>query len=281
MQSNKLTRIVARSSLAPIAALPTRTMAIAKHDSKVIRSSVKWLVSSREHHNYTYDLTSRNREHLAWYLTQVTGSKVFDTRRWLAEAEEDGVLRTTLAHGVATSNRRGLADKRIRYGRRIAWYACVRALKPKHVVETGVDKGHGSCLIAAALLRNAQEGHPGRLSALDINPDAGYLIRDRYRDVVDLVIGNSLESIPRLTEPVDFFIHDSWHSVEHEEAEFLLVEDRLSPSAVLLTDNAADTDVLVRHAEKTGRRFLYFQEIPDQHWFPGEGTGIAWRDAPR
>lgn len=278
MKTNALSRRVARSPLAPIAAFPVRTMSVLRHDARVLKTSVRWLVNSREHHNYTYDLTARNREHLACFLAAVTGAPVRNFQCWLNEVEQDHFLRATLAKGVATSDRRGLADKAVRYGRRIGWYACVRALKPKHVVETGIDKGLGSCLIAAALMRNAREGHPGRLSALDINPDAGYLIQGEYRDFVDVVRGDSLDTIPSLVEPVDLFIHDSWHSKEHEAAEFTLVEEKLAESAVLLTDNAAETDVLLRHAEQTGRRFLYFQELPDRHWHPGDGTGVAWHD---
>ena len=39
------------------------------------------------------------------------------------------------------------------YGRRLGWYALVRALKPRTVVETGADKGLGSCVLAALRLR--------------------------------------------------------------------------------------------------------------------------------
>lgn len=268
---------MARSPLARIAAFPVRAMNVLKHDAKVLKTSMHWLLRSREHHNYTYDLTRRNHEHLAWFLSSVTGATASEVRHWLEEVERDDALRSVLATGIATSPRRGLADRTVRYGRRIAWYACVRALKPRHVVESGIDKGLGSCLIAAALHRNAEEGHFGRLTALDINPDAGYLLHGNYREFVDVIIGDSLTSIPALTTPVDLFIHDSWHSPEHEAAEFELVEDKLMESAMLLTDNAAETDVLIRHAERTGRRFLYFQEVPDRHWHPGDGTGIAWK----
>ena len=56
-----------------------------------------------------------------------------------------------------------------------------------------------------------------------------------------------------------------------------LTERRNVPptNALLLSDNAAETDVLLELAERTGRHFLYFQEMPSQHWFPGDGTGIA------
>ncbi|MQA59936.1 MAG: class I SAM-dependent methyltransferase [Actinophytocola sp.] len=276
MKTSAWSRRVASSPLAPVVAFPIRTKDVAKHDAKVLKTSIRWLFTSREHTNYTYELTERNRRHLAWYIAAVTGAATHDVRLWFDEVEQDDDLRALLMDGVATGSRRGLADRTVRYGRRIGWYALIRALKPKHVVESGIDKGLGSCLIAAALLQNAAEGHPGRLSALDINPDAGYLIRGDYREVVDVVVGDSLENIPKLRTPVDLFIHDSWHSEEHESAEFSLVEDKLAPSAVLLTDNAAETDVLLRLAEQTGRKFLYFQEEPDRHWHPGDGTGIAW-----
>ncbi|PXY37846.1 class I SAM-dependent methyltransferase [Prauserella flavalba] len=275
-QSSALSRRIARSRLAPVAAFPVRAMSVLRHDAHVVGTSARWLFTSREHHNFTYDLTPRNREHLAWFLSAVTGVDVNAFRGWLDEVDGDDALRALIARGVATSDRRGLADEVVRYGRRVGWYALVRALKPRHVVESGIDKGLGSCLIASALLRNAGEGHPGRLSALDINPDAGYLIQGPYREVVDVRRGDSLETIPVLTEPVDLFIHDSWHSPDHERAEFTLMEGKLTENAVLLTDNAAETDVLIEHAEKTGRRFLYFQEQPEDHWHPGDGTGIAW-----
>lgn len=278
LRTSVWSRRIARSPLAPLAAFPVRTINVAKHDVRVLRTSVRWLFNSREHHNYTYNLTERSREHLAWFLALTTPATVTDVRRWFDELEGDHALRAMLEHGLATSSRHGLADRTVRYGRRIGWYACVRAIKPKHVVESGIDKGLGSCLIAAALRRNAAEGCPGRLSALDINPDAGYLIQGGYREVVDIVLGNSLDTIPTLSRPVDLFIHDSWHSEEHEAAEFALVESKLTESALLLTDNAAESDVLLRHSEKTGRRFLCFQEVPDQHWHPGDGTGIAWHE---
>lgn len=278
MRNTELTRWLARSRLAPVAALPTRLRAVARHDGRVLRESLRWLVTSREHHNYTYDLTPRNREHLAWFVTAVTGAAVTAVRGWLDEVEGDTDLRAHLERGLATSPRRRLADPVVRYGRRVGWYAIVRALRPAHLVETGVDKGLGSCVLAAALLRNAAEGSVGRLTGLDVNPDSGYLVTGPYAEVFDLVLGDSLATIPQLVTPVDLFLHDSWHSEEHEAAEFRLAEDRLAPGALLMTDNASETDVLVRHAEATGRRFLFFDEVPARHWFPGDGTGVAWSE---
>lgn len=239
--------------------------------------SARWLVTSREHHNYTYDLTSINRVHLAWFVAQVCDVPVAQVRDWFAEIEGDDALRDHIRAATAASARRGLADRRVRYARRIGWYAMVRARRPARVLETGVDKGLGTCVLAAALLRNAAEGHPGRVTSVDINPEAGYLARTLpWSEVVDLVIGDSLATISALTTPVDLFLHDSDHAAAHERAELRAVSGKLAPGGLLLTDNVTATNVLAKHAEATGRRFLAWTERPARHWYPGDGIGAAW-----
>ncbi len=277
MDRIKLRRAIARTRLAPVAAFPKRLRTVARFDAKVLGASARWLVQSREHHNYTYDLTPLSRNHLAWFVSVVCDVPVKQVRAYLDEIESDDNLRQHLQQAVAGSARRGLADKEIRYARRIGWYAIVRASRPKHVVETGVDKGLGSVVLAAALLRNAAEGHPGRVTSLDINPEAGYLAKVApWSEVVDLVIGDSLASIAALDRPVDLFLHDSDHSTAHERREFSAVEPKLAPGAILLTDNVTITNVLAEHAERTGRRFLAYRETPANHWYPGDGIGVAW-----
>lgn len=272
-----LRRAVARSRLAPVAAFPKRAARVARHDARVVGTSVRWLFGSREHHNYTYDLTRLNRNHLAWYVATVCDVPVASVRGWFAELEGDQRLRCHVEAATAASARRGLADRAVRYGRRLGWYAMVRARRPAHVVEAGVDKGLGTCVLAAALLRNAAEGHPGRLTGLDINPEAGYLVGAQpWSGVVDLMIGDSVTSIRAMTTPVDMFLHDSDHSVAHERAELAALDRQLAPGALLLTDNVTHTDVLGRYAEATGRRFLAFTERPSRHWYPGDGIGAAW-----
>ncbi|MGW5670119.1 class I SAM-dependent methyltransferase [Micromonospora sp. NPDC003776] len=277
MDATKLRRAVARTRFAPIAAFPKRLARVARHDAKVLGTSARWLLTSREHHNYTYDLTKLSRQHLAWFVSVSCDVPVRQVRDWFAELEGDDRLRGHIEAATAAASRRGLADRHVRYARRIGWYAIVRARRPAHVVETGVDKGLGSCVLAAALLRNAADGHPGRLTSLDINPEAGYLARATpWADVVDLVIGDSVASIAALDRPVDLFLHDSDHSRVHEQREFEEVEAKLAPGAMLLTDNVTATNVLAEHAERTGRRFLAYRETPVRHWYPGDGIGVAW-----
>jgi predicted O-methyltransferase YrrM len=260
-----------------VATFPQRLSRIARHDAKVLRASARWLFGSREHHNFTYDLTPLSRIHMSWFVSVVCDVPAWQIRRYFQEIETDEALRGHIMRATAGAARRGLADRQVRYARRVGWYAIVRARRPAHVVETGVDKGLGTVVLAAALLRNAADGAPGRLTSIDINPEAGYLARSApWSEVATLVVGDSLESIAALDQPVDLFLHDSDHTVKHEQREYQAIEPKLAPGALLVSDNAMKTDVLPRYAERTGRRFLAYRETPADHWFPGDGIGVAW-----
>ena len=261
---------IAAGPLARTAALPIRASTVARHDARVLADSVRWLARSREHTNFTYDLQPLNVEHLAWFVAEIADAPVGEIRGYLAELECDSSLRGHLEKQAVESPRRGLIDRHVAYGRRAGWYALVRALRPDRVVETGTDKGLGASVLAAAVLKNEH----GRVTTIDTNDAAGSLLGGAYATVVDLLIGDSVALLPGL-DPVDLFIHDSLHTAQHEAAELEAVA--MAGDAVALSDNAHVTNVLAGWAERTSRRFLYFQERPNRHWYPGAGIGAAWR----
>lgn len=276
MNTAQLKRRLARSRNAPLVAFPLRLKQVVTYNAAVAGRSARWLVASREHTNFTYDLTDLNRIHLAWFVAAGTDLPVAQVRGYLDELEHDHDLRDHIRRSTLASGRAGLADAQVRYGRRAGWYALVRALRPEHVVETGTDKGLGSCVLAAALLRNGA----GRLTTVDVNPEAGYLLGGPYREVTRLRTGDSVRTLSELAEPVDFFLHDSDHSAEHEAAELAAVEPLLSERATVLSDNARVTDELASWAETRGHRFLFFDERPADHWYPGSGIGLALTGRP-
>lgn len=264
-------RRLAESRLAAFVALAPRVRMVGSHDAHIAAASLRWLARSREHTNLTYNLTELNREHLAWFVANATGVTVSQVREFLDEIDNDRALRDHVRAGTESSSRRRIADAEARYGRRIGWYAIVRALKPSHVVETGTDKGLGACVIAAALLRNGK----GQVTTIDINPESGFLIVPPYDAVIDRRVGDSLLTLAALRTPVDLFLHDSDHSVEYEAAEFGAVDPHLSSRAVVLSDNAHVTNELARWAEQKGWEFSFFDERPAAHWYPGDGIGVA------
>ena len=237
----------------------------------------RWLVESKEYTNFTYELTDLNKAYLASFLAVVTEADRRTVAEYIAELEADTDLRDHLDSVMRTSPEGRFADSGARYGRRLGWYALARILKPRVIVETGVDKGLGACVLTAALLRNRSEGHEGQYYGTDINPRAGYLLQDQYEGVGQILYGDSVESLKGLNEPIDLFVNDSDHSAEYEALEYRTIEHKLADDAIVVGDNAHVTPKLLEFAERTGRDFLFFEEQPRRHWYPGAGIGVAYR----
>jgi len=269
-----LRRRIATSPIARGAAFPLRTKIVARYDAQLLGRSVEWLVRGRETTNFTYDLNSLNRDQLAWFVSAVTGARIRQVRVWMQELEDDSRLADHLARRLRSNPRRRICATEPHWARRSGWYAIVRAAEPDHVVESGTHLGLGSCIIAAALLRN---GH-GRLTTIDIDPDAGYLIGEPWASSIDRRIGNSLDILGTLRN-LDMFVHDSLHTYDYETRELTAVEPNLRANGIILSDNAHDSSALSDWAERSDHHYLFFKEQPLGHWWPGDGIGAAWAGA--
>jgi predicted O-methyltransferase YrrM len=277
MQPTPLTRRITASPLARAAAFPLRVATVARYNADVLKRSGNWLVRSRENSSFTYELRPANRDHLAWFIAAISETPVDAVRGYMREAEEDDELRRTLQEGLALSFRRRTCDRDVRYGRRVAHYALVRAMRPKHVVEAGPHRGISTCLIAAALLRNER----GRVTAIDIDPQSCEVVRGRYATVVDQVTGDSVKELgsPEVhARGIDLLFLDTYVTPEHETAELAAAAPALSERAVILTVGALTKTwpAMARWSEDRQRRFLHFDERPHNHWYPGGGLGASF-----
>jgi hypothetical protein len=237
---------------------------------------VSWLAKSREQSNFTYELTDLNQKQLAGTIDAVTNCGIVNCQSYFEEVKQDRGLRQHLNRKTLESPFGSTADLGGGFGRRIGWYAFVRITKPRIVVETGVDKGLGSCVIASALIRNAAEGFPGKYIGTDINPHAGYLFADSYASAGEILYGDSIESLSSISEPIDLFINDSDHSETYEANEYRVIHSKLRPGAIVIGDNAHATSALFDYSLRTNRRFLFFAEKPKDHFYPGAGIGISF-----
>jgi predicted O-methyltransferase YrrM len=235
-----------------------------------------WGFGSRETTNYTYDLSDDSLFYLMHTIAVVTGAELDVVRGYIVEARTDAKLRETVIGAIQKSRFKYLSDARCEFGRRLGWYALVRILKPRVVVETGVDKGHGAILICAALLRNRAEGAGGRYFGTDLNPEAGWLLQPPYSDVGAILFGDSIESLRKFPRKIDLFINDSDHSADYEYREYRTIANKLADHAVILGDNSHVTPMLAKFAAECGKQFLHFREVPRDHWYPGCGIGFAF-----
>jgi predicted O-methyltransferase YrrM len=272
-----LRQILKYTAIGRILALPYRLFCVALPGlGRQLARMLRWTFTSKEHYNHTYDLTELNRHYLDSYVSVVSGHELDAIEKFSKELETDETLKQLLRERTLASRDRHNSDVEPRYGRRVGWYALVRAAKPRIVVETGVDRGLGTAVIAAALKRNAAEGFPGIVHATDIVPECGHLIAEPYRSFCRIWIGDSIQTLKEFKDPVDIFLHDSDHRPEYEWGEFVAIRPRLQPGSLVLSDNSQQTSKLFEFARILGKAFLYFQDAPQDHWWPGDGIGAAF-----
>jgi hypothetical protein len=235
-----------------------------------------WIWKDTEDANFYYKLTALNQDQLGQTIASVTNISYPKICEYFAELESDTDLRKHIKAGIATAEYG--KDIAVDFGRRLGWYAFIRAMKPKIVVETGVDHGVGSCVITSALIKNETEGSPGYYYGTDINPAAGQLLIGKYCQYGKIMYGDSIASLKQLNENIDIFINDSDHSPDYEYCEYQEIKNKLSANALILGDNSHATEKLSQFSRETGRKFLFFAEKPANHWYPGAGIGISFTE---
>jgi predicted O-methyltransferase YrrM len=234
------------------------------------RAALRYLVRDREFTNLTYEIA--NEDELAAFVATALDRPLDEIAAFIAEPRSDARLLGPLRDALAVRSDRN--DEPL-FGRRLGWYAAVRALKPELVVETGVHDGLGSALLLRALELNGT----GRLIGFDVAPDSGWLIPADLRERYELVLGDVRKTLPATLEGlvVDMFIHDSLHTYEHEAFELRLALEHAADGIVLVSDNAHATSALRDVCDERGLAFSLFLERPRRHFYPGAGIGLGTR----
>ncbi|MBX3611676.1 MAG: class I SAM-dependent methyltransferase [Hydrogenophaga sp.] len=271
----RLKSLISAVGLMPIARVIYRRQYGMSHYADKIAFIKRWAWLDTEDSNFYYRLTEMNRDQLAQTVATVTGVTPTQVLGYFAELEGDDRLREHIKSGISSA--RYGRDIRVEFGRRLGWYAFIRVLKPRVVIETGVDHGVGACVITSALMMNASEGKEGRYYGTELRPDAGKLLSGDYARFGQVLYGDSIETLQKFDQPIDIFINDSDHSADYEYREYQVILDKLAPESLILGDNSHATDKLSRFSAEQQRSFLFFAEKPLDHWYPGAGIGISFR----
>jgi predicted O-methyltransferase YrrM len=234
----------------------------------------KWSNKKTENFNYYYDITEMNRNYLISALSIITKREHDLIKKYFLELRNDQQLRDRLNETFKNYNE--YRDSDIYFGRREVWYALIRILKPKLVVETGVYHGLGAVTCSLALKRNRLEKYPGKYIGIDNDFTAGKILND-FLDAEDLIIyKDAVKAIDDIDLPIDFFINDSNHDPEFEKQEYekLMKKEKVPP--FIISDNSHISEELAKISFKYKRNFIFLPENPKNHWYPGAGVGISF-----
>ena len=239
-----------------------------------VHRNLGFVLTDPEPDNFTYELA--NEDELAAWVAAVSGEQLDRAAAALAEPEADQVLRSRLHESAGA--RWWWSKPEPPLGKRRAWYALARLVRPALIVETGVHDGLGSLLLLRALERNAAEGVEGRLVSFDVNPAAGWLVDADPR--WDLRIESGRHGLPvalASDDPVGIFIHDSLHTYDNERWELRTVAPHLAPGGVLVSDNVHVTRALAETCDEFGLEYHEVAERPADHFYPGGAMGAGTR----
>jgi hypothetical protein len=176
------------------------------------------------------------------------------------------------------------------------YYALIRAIDPDVLVETGVCNGVSTYGLLLALQQN-DRGHlysvdyPVRAgddlgdhgdepadhvgeAIIPAGHDPGWFIPEEVRDRWTLTLGLSQIELPKLRceiEEIDFFVHDSGHTLPCMMFEFELAWNWLRPGGVLLSDD------ILWDGHGAFDRFTEERCAEGNYGYAGSNTGYAIR----
>jgi predicted O-methyltransferase YrrM len=121
-------------------------------------------------------------------------------------------------------------------------YSLVRATRPQTIVEFGMSLGLSGIHLAAAVRDNgAGRVVTTELSAAKIATAIRNFADVGLADVVTVLEGDALETLPTLEGPVDFVLLDGWKELYLPVIK--LLEPRLSPGTLVVADNTNMPDL--------------------------------------
>ena len=158
-------------------------------------------------------------------------------------------------------------------------YCLTRLLRPKTVLETGVEHGISSWLILKAMQRNGQ----GQLHSIDLpnhhatiddtgreqinhlprGRSPGWLVPEHLRAHWHLHLGDAKQVLPEVLSTlgsIDIFIHDSLHSYEHMMFEYRAAWPHLKAGGLLLSDDIGWSDAFLDFARAMKWAPIVFRE---------------------
>ncbi len=240
--------------------LPLRLVFLLRYHAAQIKPGLLWLWRSREFTNFTYSSPPHAQWGLAGHASAVAGISLAQAWAYGQELLNDVKLANYIAAQHAGSERRGITNAAFKPGPRLLNYMLVRALKPRLVVEAGVENGLGAIILCAALARNAQEGFPGRFIGIEGNPGQSCALFYQYPERQgEILRGDAAEILAGLTNKIDLYCHETGPDRADTERQLAALAPLLSERGVVQT--ISRQMAFVHFAQKRGLRLLMGQDF--------------------
>lgn len=152
-------------------------------------------------------------------------------------------------------------------------YSTIRRVKPKIVMETGIDRGTSTTYILLALQKNGY----GKLISVDKDVDVGQLVPSELKIFWEQKVGKTCDILPTLNiNDIDIFLHDSLHTYDNMLFEYRWAYPRLKDSGLLLSHDIGTNNSMYDFAKEIGKKVQYILTAKNRY-----GVGVITKGTTR
>jgi hypothetical protein len=279
MRMNMVKSFFLTTPLGRIALILPRTVhaLISAGVMKKAAAAVRWGLRCRDPGVRAYRTDKLNQYELCSVISFVSRRPLIEVLSYNREIQSDELLEKHIRNAVSQTPEKWSHDAEYQLGRRLAYYLLVRSLRPKFVVEAGVDRGLGALVISRALERNAAEGAGGDYLGIEADGGKEPFLYSRYPGKIGNVMrGDSATEIAKLKKKIDLFIHETCTEPKHVKEQIGAVRHALAGDGVIAVPWLLDD--FIDFAMEDGRRFLTHKDQPLEHWYEGSRMVFLFRD---
>ena len=169
-------------------------------------------------------------------------------------------------------------EKKNIFGRRLVWYILVRALKPELVIESGIDRGLGSCLLIYAQYKNSCETKENfEYIGTDIVKKNQFCfnLKNNKFNKFKFIFDDTLNFLSTFNDKKKIiYISDAEHNFDFELKEFNEIKKNLATNSLLISDNNSGS--LSQFSITNKKKLTYFNEKSKNFWYKGAVTSVSY-----
>jgi len=222
-------------------------------------------------------LNDNNYRYLIHNVAIITNLNYDTIDGYFQELNSNNKIQNYVIKKTENSQWKNIKDSRCDFGIRFYYYCLIRSLKPKIIVENGVEFGFTSLVMCEALLKNIEDGFVGEYTGIDIDHNSGYLIQEKpYSSVGTVLYHDLFQFLNNYDKTIDFYYSDGFRSYNYELEEFRLLKSKLSKNAIVISNKLEFSDALSGLSRALNKNLIYFREHPAEHWYPGSHVGVMY-----
>ena len=243
-----------------------------RYKIKKIKYALNWIFFGKDISNFVYEIENHNE--IIHTCEIITNFEYDILKKILNEID----FNNEEFRNFFSNNYFKHYPKKNIFGRRLLWYLLVRVLKPEIVIESGIDKGLGSCLLIYAQYKNSLEVSKNfEFIGTDLKKKDNFFFNTENKNFNNFkfIFKDTLDFLSKFNEKKKIiYISDAEHNYNFEIKEFNLIKKNLDIGSIIISDNNSGS--LSDFSISNKKNLIYFYEKPKNFWHSGGVTSVSY-----